>query len=465
MKSQLSTLAVLFGLTLPVAAEEVSETTATQAVELNSTPEELPAGIRRFNGMLVGRLAAKDVEKGSFVAVIDAVPRVWRNSKAEDPKSIVGKSIQIEGVFGRFLDVLVTTRIGETIEFECKHAEDALVFPGELLRKVAPYNAEDYPVLPEEFRGFHGSVVADVKKKDPETFELIVEVRKIQDVWKESSAKKPESIVGKTMMLAGFWNRKETYHDLKVGSRLEVGMQHIGRQSDHLTVAEFVRSGDEVAMDRMRLDDGAVEGMKREGGVQGFRGMLVGRLVKKDVERGTFTITVDAVPRVWNNNTAPAPKSLIGKNVDLNEVPSSLLDALVVTRIGETLQLGALYDGEDGLRVGEVLRKVAPVKKGDYPELPDTFRGFRGVLKGRVIKKDEHLWDLTIEVTDVVKSFENDRSENADSVIGKQVMLSGFWNKKETYHGISVGDEIQVGVEHPQKLGDQLSVIESVRKL
>lgn len=465
MKSKLSTLAILIGLTSPVSAEETRSTKPAQEEQLKSTSDELPAGIRRFNGMLVGRLAAKDVEKGSFVVVVDAVPRVWRNSRAENPKSIVGKSVEVQGVFGKFLDVLVTTRIGETIEFECKHGEDELVFPGELLRKVAPYSAEDYPVLPEEFRGFRGSLVADIEKKDPETFELIIEVKKIREVWKDNAAKRPESIVGKKMMLAGFWNRKEAYHKLKVGSRIEVGMQHIGRQSDHLTVAEFVRSGDDVSLNRMRLDDRSGKEMKEQGSVQGFRGMLVGRLVKKDVERGTFTVTVDAVPRVWKNNTSKAPKSLIGRDVDLAGVPTQLLDALVVTRIGETLQFGALDDGEGHIRVGEVLRKVAPVEKGDYPVLPDAFRGFRGILKGQVVKKDEHLWDLTIQVSHVGKSFENDQSQNASSIIDKQVMLSGFWNKRDAYHSISVGDKIQVGVEHPQKLGDQLSVIEGVRKL
>ncbi|APZ93385.1 M56 family metallopeptidase [Fuerstiella marisgermanici] len=464
MKSQLSTLAVLIGVSAPLVADEPQDSRpAEQTKELKATPDELPAGIERFNGMLVGRLAAKDVEKGSFVVVVDAVPRVWRNSKAENPKSIVGKSIEIEGVFGKFLDVLVTTRKGETVEFECKHDGDELVFPGELLRKVAAYKAEDYPELPEAFRGFRGAVVAKIKKKDPETFELIIEVQKVADVWKESSAKQPESIVGKQMMLAGFWNRKEAYHKLKVGNQIQVGMQHIGRQSDHLTVAEFVRPDDQVEMKEMRRD--APISTNQKNPVQGFRGMLVGRLVKKDVERGTFTITVDAVPRVWKNNQSRAPKSLVGKNVDAAGVPPQLLDALVVTRIGETVQFGALHDGGDSLRVGEVLRKVAPVEKGDYPELPDDFRGFSGVLQAKVVRKDEQLWELTAEVTDVVKAFDKDRSRNAESVVGKQVMLSGFWNKKDAYHSISVGDKIQVGVEHPQRLGDQLSVIEGVRKL
>ena len=467
MRSHLSALAVLFGLTAPAMADDppvASRPAPVQNVSgLKTTPDKLPEGIRQFNGMLVGRLAAKDVEKGSFTVAVDAVPRVWRGSKAENPKAIVGKTVEVNGVFGRFLDVLVTTRTGETLEFECKHDGDGLIFPGELLRKVPAYDAADYPVLPEAFRGFRGAVIAEVKKKDPETFELILEVQKVTDVWKENGAKQPESIVGKQLMLAGFWNRKEAYHNLKVGDRIEVGMQHIGRQSDHLTVAEFVRQADQASTMRATGGGSKPEGMTS--GVRGFRGMLVGRLVKKDVERGTFTVTVDAVPRVWQNNQSSAPKSLIGKNVDAEGVQGKMLDALVVSRIGETIEFGALHDGGDSLRVGEVLRKVEPVKPGDYPVLPDEFRGFSGIVEGKVVKKNEHLWELTIEITGIEKTFEKDRSRDASSIVGKEVMLGGFWNRKDAYHNISVGDRIQVGVEHPQKLSDHLSVIEAVRKL
>jgi len=87
-------------------------------------------------------------------------------------------------------------------------------------------------------------------------------------------------------------------------------------------------------------------------GIRRFRGILVGRLVKKDVERGTFTITVDAVPRVGNNNRAGSPKSLIGQQVDADRVPSQMLDVLVVCRLGDTIEFGALSDGGETLRLG-----------------------------------------------------------------------------------------------------------------
>lgn len=467
MSRRLSTLAILAGLTLPAAAEEPQPRTDAKATvaaaDLKTTPDELPKGIEKFNGMLLGRLAAKDIEKGAFVVRVDAVPRVWRNSRAQDPKSVVGKTVEVSGVFGKFLDVLVVTRTGDTIEFECKHDGDDLVFPGELLRKAAPYDPKDYPVLPEEFRGFRGAIAAEILKKDPETFELIVKVDRVTDIWKENAAKKPESIAGKPLMLAGFWNRKDAYYRLKVGDRIEAGVQHIALRSDHLTVAEFVRKSEAKEGGTSRREDDPKDngGLAKE--LRGFRGMLVGRLVDKDVERGTFTIAVDAVPRVWKNNKASSPKSFIGKNVGAEGVTGRMLDALIVTKTGETIEFGALHDDGKRMRVGEVLRKVAPVKPGDYPVLPDAFRGFKGTLVAKVVRKDDQLLDLVVKVSEIKSVFPASRAKDAESIVGREAMLAGFWQRKEVFHEIGVGDVIEFGVEHPQRLSDHLSVIESVK--
>ncbi|MCA8996148.1 MAG: M56 family metallopeptidase [Planctomycetaceae bacterium] len=471
MNKSLASMLVLAGLSIPASAEDPTpspEKTRAEVAPLKTTPDELPDGVRGFNGMLVGRLAAKDAERGTFTVLVDAVPRVWRNSSAEDPRRLVGKTITVTGVFGKFLDVLVVTRVGETVEFECKHDGDILVFPGELLRKVAPYDPADYPVLPEEFRGFQGQLAAKILKKDPETFELILHVDRVVKTWDDSSAKNPQSIEGKTLMLAGFWNRREAYHDLKVGERIEVGMKHIGMRSDHLTVAEAIKKTGKLS-DTLKQGDGKAmsrrESMERKDPQRGFRGMLVGRLVEKDAERGTFTVTVDAVPRVWENNRSSSPKSLIGKNVSAEGVSGRMIDALVVARIGDTIEFGALHDEGPRVRVGEVLRKVAPVKPGDYPVLPDEFRGFKGAVTAKVVRKGDELWELIVEVEKVHETFEGNRAKSPESIVGEQLMLAGFWNRKDEFHNIKVGDRIRCGMNHPQLLSDHMTVIEGIRKL
>lgn len=449
-----------------MAADEDSKPNAAASnTELKTTPDALPEGMQEFNGMLLGRLAAKDVEKGTFIVQVDAVPRVWRNSKAENPKSVVGKTVAVKGVFGKFLDVLVVARKGETLEFECKHDGEGLAFPGELLRKAAPYDPQDYPELPEEFRGFHGSVRAVVQKKDPETLEMIVQVEQVLETWKDNHAQQAKSMQGKSMLLAGFWNRRDEYHQLKVGDHIEAGVKHISLRSNHVSLEEFVRKVDAAEKPQMKREgQGHVEdGLTKE--LRGFRGMLVGRLTEKDVERGTFAITVDAVPRVWKNNESKKPKEFLGKRAAAEGVQGRLLDVLVVARIGDTVEFGGLHDGGEKLRVVEVLRKVAPVKPGDYPVLPDAFRGFRGIVQGKVVKKDEHTMSLTVRIDSVEETFAENKAEESDSIVGKPVMLAGFWQRKEAFHQVTQGDTIRCGVEHPQMLTDHLTVIETFKRL
>lgn len=469
MKKQAGTLALWAALMMPVAADEPqtqTDTTAPSPAALRTTPDALPDAIRRFNGMLVGRLAAKDIERGTFVVNVDTVSRVWRNSQAENPHSLVGKAVEVGGVSGKWLDVLVTTRTGETIEFECNHDGDGLRFPGELLRKVAPYEPQDYPRLPAGFRGFQGAIVAEIVKKDPESFEMLVKVSDVTKVWPANKAEQPESIRGQSMLLAGFWNRREVYQSLKPGDRIEAGIQHISRQSDHVNVHEFVRKATGAASEKMQRMTESQESASADGqGIQGFRGMLVGRLVSKDIERGTFRVTVDAVTRVWNNNKSRNPKSLIGQNVDAVGTQGKMLDTLVVTRVGETIEFGALHDGEHDLRVGEVLRKVAPVKPGDYPEIPDAARGIVGMITAKVVSKDQEMWGLVIEVQSIDETFPRSRATDPESLVGKQATLSGFWNRKDAYQSLNVGDTVRLGVDHQQPLSDALSVIESIRKL
>ena len=468
-------------LSCSVAADEPTKSTpATPAqapvADSSSDPQPLPDGIQRFNGMLVGRLLKRDVEKGSFVIAVDAVSRVWENSRAESPASLVGRRIEVSGVFGKFLDVLVVTRVGETLEFECRHDGDKLVFPGELLRKVAPYAPEDYPVLPEEFRGFRGIVQAEVLKKDPESLEMIIRVDRVLSSASGNAARNPPSIEGKNLLLAGFWNRREAFAGIKPGDKLEAGLQHISRRSDHVAVADPIRRtavgpgarrmSEEEMRELQRPEQNSVGRASADNvpaGQRGFRGMLVGRLVSKDIERGTFSMQVEVVPRVWKNNQSADPRALRGKIVEAGGVSGKLLDVLLLCKTGETLEFGAKDNGGSRLTVIETLRKVGPVQPGDYPELPDDFRGFKGMLTGRVLRKDNEAMELTVEVTAVGRLFAENLAKQPQSIVSQKVTLAGFWNRRDAFQSLAIDSEIEFGAEHPQRYTDHLVVFESFR--
>ena len=242
-----STILLLFCIATPVSAGagEDQKNQRQASSEMNDKEMGFSAGVQRFNGMLVGRLVSKDIEKGTFEVTVDRVSRVWRNSKAEDPKSLVGKTVTVDGVTGKWLDVLLLVKKGETLEFECRHdGGERMTFPGELMRKVPAVKPGEYPELPEEFRGFKGAVKATVVKKDAETLELIVQADKVIETGAKNAAKSPESIVGKRFILAGFWQRREAFNDLKVGDKIEVGLEHISVRSDHLSISKFIRKAE-----------------------------------------------------------------------------------------------------------------------------------------------------------------------------------------------------------------------------
>lgn len=215
------------------------ETPRVPAAKASAVPEEL----RRFSGMMIGKLVQRDIERGNFTVTVDYVARVWENNKARNPRAAVGKTFRVEGVSGQWLDQLLLVRPGESIEFEAQHRQgDAFRFPGEWLKKVAPYDPAQHPVPPEGFRGFSGVVVATIEEKRIESRELVLTIREIKRTFEKNQAKEPEQVKDKKVVLAGFWARmSKPFDPLKKGDMIEAGVLHRVPQSDHFTVIEYAK--------------------------------------------------------------------------------------------------------------------------------------------------------------------------------------------------------------------------------
>jgi hypothetical protein len=117
----------------PAAEKEQKVSEEKKDTKLDKVPTELYG----FSGEVVGKLISKDAEKGDLVLEVRQVTRVWKPNKAPQPRSAEGKTLKIDGVFGKFLDVLVTLKEGDGVMIEVKHVKgDNLTFLGELLKKV-----------------------------------------------------------------------------------------------------------------------------------------------------------------------------------------------------------------------------------------------------------------------------------------------------------------------------------------
>lgn len=349
----------------PFEAMQNSSFAIQESREAKEEATAIPADLRDFRGMLIGQLVDRDIERGTFTVKVDYVSRVWENNKANDPRVAVGKKFTVDGVTGKWLDQLILLRPGETLEFEAQHRSgDTLTFPGEWLRKVPPFKAEDHPVPPEGFRGFAGVVTGTILSKNTESHELILRIDAVEKSFERSRAKEADSVKGKSIVLAGFWGKmNQELEKLEAGERIRAGVLHRVPESDHLTVAEFVEeiSASEKSDSPTRVtnsptaksNNGFPEGM------EGFRGILRGKLVSRDVEKGELVIRAEKTTQVWKENRASDTESCRGREFLVKRISGKWLDVLIGLKSGDTIEVEAFHNGGQYLDfVSEWLKKV-----------------------------------------------------------------------------------------------------------
>ena len=96
-------------------------------------------------------------------------------------------------------------------------------------------------------------------------------------------------------------------------------------------------------------------------GMIGFRGVLVGRILRK-LDRG-FVLNVEKVTKVWESNRADRPEAALGKDVIVTiradeELGGRFLRTLRTLKIGERVLVEAFHFEGNRLTVVEQLKKV-----------------------------------------------------------------------------------------------------------
>ena len=373
MKTLLALLAVS-SLTLPAFAQK-SEADKREEKRREAAEDKVGVneGLFGFSGMLIGRLVSKDVERGTFTAKVDHVARVWRNNKSKKPRSAVGRTLTVTNVSGKWLDTLLLVKVGETLEFEAQHQRGKTMrFPGEWLHKVAPFKPENYPTPPDDFRGFQGIVVGHIEEKRVNSHELVLKVNSVERSFKNSRARKPESVKGKRIIVAGFWGRMQKPFDgLKKGETIRTGLQHRVSQSDHFSVVEVVQKVRPGKESKKPREDGEERPREREGdeeaeddsafptALRGLRGVIRGKVVTRDAEKGELVLKIEEIPRLWKKNQAKNVQRAKGRTVTFHRISGRFLDVLLLLKENDRVEIGAFHTRGDKLDFpGELLRKV-----------------------------------------------------------------------------------------------------------
>lgn len=186
-------------------------------------------GTTTFYSIVVGRLKSKDIELGEFTMDVDYITAIYGDRRLK--KRLLGKTIKVVGVSGAWLDTLLLIKKGETLQFRSGTLQGTTVSispKATVLERTVPFDPEVYPIPPEDFRGFQGTVVGRLTSKSDQGYELTLRVEKIEQTARSSTATKPQLGVGRLMSMRGFFAARfrEQFDDLRIGDRIRVGTAH-----------------------------------------------------------------------------------------------------------------------------------------------------------------------------------------------------------------------------------------------
>lgn len=200
--------------------------------------------------------------------------------------------------------------------------------------------------VPDRMRGISGMVMGRLLAKDVEEGSLVMRIHQVKHVWKGNKAENPQEGVGRVLALDGVFGRfLDQLLVIREGDLFEIEVKH--DSGDHL---KFLGEG-------LKKVPGGEADWKAS--LKGFKGILGGKLVEKDTEKGTLKLQPDSLIRVWKANEAKDPVAAFGKTIDIEGVTGRWLDVLLVLEKGNRIEVEAFYNKGDSLDfIGEWLKKA-----------------------------------------------------------------------------------------------------------
>jgi len=231
-----------------------------------------------------------------------------------------------------------------------------------------------------------------------------------------------------------------------------------GKMTKKEAIAEYIKAGGS-------FDEGKSEGKggdaKKGGKGDNFYSIVIGRLKSKDIELGEFTMEVDYA--TLNRYTGKWIKDeIIGKTVKVSGVSGQFRDNLLLIKKGQTLKVRtASYIAQSNTLLFahkfNVLERAVRFDPEAHGVPPKEFRGFEGVLQGKIIEAGGY--EVLMEVEKVLKVGEGNKSVDPNSIKGKWVRLAGFYPQYEKlFKELRPTDIIQIGARHEDAVFDVFQV-------
>ena len=205
-----------------------------------------------------------------------------------------------------------------------------------------------------------------------------------------------------------------------------------------------------------------------KGGAANFYSIVIGRMKSKDIELGEFTMDVDYAT-VNRNGSVKVRDAIMGKTVKVTGVSGQFRDNLLLIRKGQTLKVrtgGYSYENQtlSFAHKFNVLERAVPFSPDAHGVPPETFRGFAGTLKGKILESGGY--ELLMLVDEVVSVADANKATAPKSIMGKRIRVSGFYNDHaDKFNSLLPNDIIRVGMLHRNTDFDMFEVTDVLEVL